>query len=51
MADGDEATFTRIYREHADSIYAYLRYHLADPAMAEDVTARCSWRPGVSGRR
>ena len=47
MADGDEATFTRIYREHADSIYAYLRYHLADPAMAEDVTAQVfleAWR-------
>lgn len=47
MADGDEATFTRIYQEHADSIYAYLRYHLADPAMAEDVTAQVfleAWR-------
>jgi RNA polymerase sigma-70 factor (ECF subfamily) len=35
---GDEA-FERLYAEHAQALYAFLRYRTADPVLAEDLLA------------
>lgn len=36
----DSAAFTALYEAHVDRVYRHVRYRVADPALAEDITSQ-----------